>query len=113
MQENRRALARRQIRKDGKILFEDQPFFIECAIRNISDDGALLTMLVNYPLPRRILLWQDHVGVMYKCDVRWKRDLIVGVRFFDICGRAIRRALLEKCFAPLMCEPRSPHTPLH
>jgi hypothetical protein len=50
---------------------------------------------------------------MYKCDVRWKRDLIVGVRFFDICGRAMRRALLEKCFAPLMCEPRSPQTALH
>jgi len=113
LQEDRRANPRRQVRKDGKILFEDQPFFIECAIRNISDSGALLTMLVNYPLPRTILLWQEHTGVIYECDVRWKRDLVVGVRFLDICGRTIRRALLEKCFAPLICAPAPPQTPLH
>ncbi len=103
MQDDRRATLRRDVRKDGKILFVDQPFFIECAIRNMSENGALLTMLVNFPLPREILLWEEKTGTIYECDVRWRKDHMVGVHFVDVCGQSMRRALLEKCFAPLTC----------
>ena len=103
MDSERRASTRRQVRKDGKIIFVDQPFFIECAIRNISGDGALLTMLVNFPLPKEIMLWEERSGTIYECDVRWRREHLVGVRFVDVCGQIMRRALLEKCFAPLSC----------
>ena len=105
MESDRRDSPRREVRKDGKIIFVDQPFFIECAIRNMSDGGALLTMLVNFPLPRDILLWEERTGTIYECDVRWRREHLVGVRFVDVCGQTMRRALLEKCFAPLSCTP--------
>ena len=101
MDPDRRASPRREVRKDGKIIFVDQPFFIECAIRNMSEDGALLTMLVNFPLPKEIMLWEEKSGTIYECDVRWRRENLVGVRFLDVCGQTMRRALLEKCFAPL------------
>ncbi len=110
MDRDRRTCLRQSMRKDGKILFVDQPFFLECAIRNISDDGALLTLLVNYPLPRAILLWQENSHTIFECEVCWRRDLLVGVRFLDICGRTLRRALLEKCFAPLSYTPPSPQS---
>lgn len=103
MEHDRRASPRHEVRKDGKILFVDQPFFIECAIRNMSESGALLSMLVNFPLPREILLWEEKTGTIYECDVRWRKDHMVGVHFVDVCGQSMRRALLEKCFAPLTC----------
>ena len=109
MENDRRAFPRHQVRKDGKILFVDQPFFIECAIRNISEGGALLTLLVSFPLPREILLWEERTGTIYECDVRWRREHMVGVHFIDVCGQTMRRALLEKCFAPLSCAPAIGH----
>jgi hypothetical protein len=102
---DRRASPRHAVRKDGKIIFVDQPFFIECAIRNMSEGGALLTMLVNFPLPKEIMLWEEKSGTIYECDVVWRRESQVGVRFLDVCGQTMRRALLEKCFAPLSCAP--------
>jgi hypothetical protein len=100
---DRRAHPRQDLRKDGKIVFVDQPFFVECAIRDISDGGALLTLLVNYPLQRTILLWREDSNAIFECEVRWRRDLLVGVHFLDVCGRRLRQALLEKCFAPVSC----------
>jgi hypothetical protein len=100
---DRRAFPRHEVRRDGRILFPDQPYFIECAIRNMSEDGALLSMLVCFPLPREILLWEEKTGTIYECDVRWRREHMVGVHFSDVCGRMLRRALLERCFAPLSC----------
>jgi hypothetical protein len=96
---DRRAFSRLQTRKNGKILFMDQPCFVECIIRNISEDGALLSMLVNVPLPQEILLWEARTGALYECDVRWRRDHMVGVHFVDVCGRGTRRILLERGFA--------------
>ena len=101
----RREFRRQQVRKNGKILFMDQPCFVECIIRNISEDGALLSLLVSVPLPPEILLWEQRTGALYECTVRWRKDHMVGVHFIDVCGRAIRRALLERCFAPISSSP--------
>lgn len=101
LDQNRRAVARLQTRKNGKILFVDQPCFVECIIRNISEDGALLSMLVSVPLPQQVLLWEQRTGTLYESEVRWRRDHMVGVHFLDARGRASRRALLKKCLATL------------
>lgn len=108
LKDDRRAVPRHQVRKNGRILFVDQPCFVECVIRNISDDGALLSMLVSVPLPHEILLWEQRTGTVYECDIRWRREHMVGVHFTNICGSAMRRALLEKCFAPMTCGQASP-----
>jgi PilZ domain len=109
MTDDRRAFARHHVHKNGKIIFMDQPFFVECTIRNISEDGALLSMLVSVPLPQDILLWEEKTGRLFECSIRWRRDHMVGVHFTDVCGRATRHAMLERCFAPLTCslEPSS------
>jgi hypothetical protein len=79
----------------------DEPFFVECTIRNISEDGALLSMLVCVPLPPEFLLWEETTGRLYECAMRWRKDHMVGVHFTDECGRTMRRAMLERCFAPI------------
>lgn len=97
----RRAAPRYEVRKDGRLLFIDQPCFVECAIRNISEDGALLSMLVSVSLPPVVLLWEQRTGAIHECEVRWRKGRTVGVHFTDVFGRATRRAMLEKDFAPL------------
>ena len=97
----RRAVSRYEVRKDGRLLFVDQPCFVECAIRNISEDGALLSMLVSVALPPVVLLWEQRTGAIHECEVRWRNGRTVGVHFTDVFGRATRRAMLEKDFASL------------
>jgi len=97
----RRAAPRYEVRKDGRLLFIDQPCFVECAIRNISEDGALVSMLVSVSLPPVVLLWEQRSGAIHECEVRWRKGRTVGVHFTDVYGRATRRAMLEKDFAPL------------
>ena len=97
----RRAAPRYEVRKDGRLLFIDQPCFVECAIRNISEDGALVSMLVSVALPPVVLLWEQQTGAIHECEVRWRKGRTVGVHFTDVYGRATRRAMLEKDFAPL------------
>ena len=104
MSNRQRVFTRHHVRKNGKILFMEAPWFVECVIRNVSEDGALLSMLVSVALPPKILLWEKKTGRIYECAVKWREEHMVGVRFTDLCGRAMRRALLEKCFAALTCE---------
>jgi hypothetical protein len=89
---DRRISPRLQVQEKGKILFIDQPCFVECIIRNISEDGALLSLIVSVPLPRVVLLWDT--GKLYECAVKWRRDRMVGVHFTDVCARSrnMRRA---------------------
>jgi hypothetical protein len=96
-----RAFARYKVRKDGRLLFVDQPCFVECTIRDISEDGALLSMPVSITVPRRVLLWMQRTGAIHECRVRWRRGCMVGVQFTDVWGRAARRAELDRGFAPL------------
>ena len=97
---DRRASTRHEVqKKEGRLLFVDQPCFVECTIRDISPDGALLSTLISISLPAIVLLWERQTGAIHECEVRWRKGRTVGVRFTDVYGRAARRAILEKGFA--------------
>lgn len=98
---DRRTAARHDVRSDGRLLFVDQPCFVECTIRNISEDGALLSLRVPVPLPPLVLLWEQRTGAIHECEVRWRKGYTIGVQFTDACGRTTRRAVLEEGFAQL------------
>ena len=108
---DRRVAPRYEVRKDGRLLFVDQPCFVECTIRNISEDGALLSMFVSVSLPPVVLLWEQQTGAIHECEVRWRKGRTVGVHFTDIFGRTTRRAELEKGFEQLTSLARA--NPLH
>lgn len=103
----RRVVTRHQVRKDARLLFVDQPCFVECVIRNISEDGALLSMLVPVALPPVVLLWEERTGAIHECEVKWRKGPTVGVCFTDILSRMTRREALERTFAPLKTIARS------
>ena len=88
MDNDRRISPRLQVQEKGKILFIDQPCFVECIIRNISEEGALLSLIVSVPLPRVVLLWEQQTGKLYECGVKWRKDRMVGVHFTDVCARS-------------------------
>ena len=88
MNHDRRTLPRLQVQKNGTVLFIDQPCFVECMIRNVSEDGALLSLIVSVPLPRKILLWDQRADKLYACEVKWRKDDTVGVHFVDVRHRA-------------------------
>lgn len=101
MDNDRRAFLRYEVRKDGRLLFVDRPCLVECTIRDISEDGALLSMPSVVPLPAVVLLWEEATGALHECEVKWRKGRTVGVQFTDVCGRATRREVLEKGFAQL------------
>ena len=92
---DRRAVPRYDVRKDGRLLFIDQPCCVECTIKNISEDGALLGLVVSVTLPRVVLLWERRIGAIHECEVKWRDGDTIGVHFTDIEGRRERRAVLE------------------
>jgi PilZ domain len=103
---DRRIFPRYQVRKDGRLLFVDKPCCVECTIKDISEDGALLTLQVAVALPPLVLLWEQGTGAMHECQVRWRKGDIVGVHFTDMAGRRERRSALERPIAALKHLPR-------
>lgn len=106
---DRRAVLRYEMRRDGRLLFVDQPCFVECTIRDISEDGARLSVLGPVVLPRQILLWVQETGAIHECEVCWRKGSMVGVQFTDVGARDERRADLERAFAPLNVRARRSH----
>lgn len=102
--QEKRAFARHQVRNAGRIIFFDAPCFVQCVIRNISADGALVCMQLSIALPREVVLWEESTGRCYECRVKWRNDRMVGLHFTDVCGREERSTLLEKGFLPLAPE---------
>jgi len=98
---DRRAFSRHEVQKGGRLLFVDQPCYVECTIRDMSAGGALLSMFMSVPLPTLVLLWEQQTGTIRECEVRWRKGRTVGVHFTDVYGRSTRRALVEKGFAHL------------
>lgn len=108
MSNEQRTASRYEVHREGRLLFVDQPCFVECTIRNISEDGALVSMLVSVCLPPVVLLWEQQSGAIHECEVRWRKGRAVGVHFTDSFGRATRREILERGFAGLK---RASHRP--
>jgi hypothetical protein len=97
MQVERRQSPRYELRLNGRILSPDMSFGAECTIRDLSETGALVSTPVPERLPSRVYLWQVQTGMLFECEVRWQKfDKLFGLRFIDICGRAQRRAVIER-----------------
>ena len=93
---DRRELSRHEVQLNGRILSCDMTFSVECAIRDLSETGALVSTTAPERLPAKVFLWHKETGALFECAVRWhKADMLFGLHFLDICGRAQRRALIE------------------
>jgi hypothetical protein len=110
---DRRAYARQDVHRAGRIIFFDEPCYIECTVRNISHDGAQVVMQMALALPYHVVLWEERTGLIYECDVRWRKDCTVGLQFIGLCSRSERLALLERGYLPLSRESPPDGPPRH
>ena len=79
--EERRKLARARTLKSGKIIFNLQSCVVDCTVRNLTAQGALLVLpsLVGIPANFELVLEADHVR--HDCRVIWRGEDRLGVEF--------------------------------
>lgn len=76
----RRARHRRTLLRDAKILYRNRSCFMDCVIVNISESGAKLRP-ADMPLCPDEFSLQLHGGYFLDCEVVWRRQSVLGVRF--------------------------------
>ena len=78
--DNRRA-SRRRILKSGVLAFNNRHATLPCAVRDLSDSGALLRMNGVTSVPDRFELIVELDGLEADCEVIWRKGRDLGVRF--------------------------------
>jgi hypothetical protein len=92
----RRNFPRSKVLIGGKLISPDMSCSVDIAIRDLSEDGALVTSAVPVPVPDRVYLWESESGTIIECVVRWRKDgRVFGLYFTDSRGRERRRALIR------------------
>ncbi len=80
MSEETRSSQRHRTLKGGKIVLNDGFSTFTCTIRNMSDTGAKLSVPSVIGIPERFELALDD-GRRFDCDVAWRTETELGVRF--------------------------------
>ena len=70
---------------------------MDCVVRNVSPSGARLEVDETFALPTEFDLEIPQRGVVLLCELKWRRDDVVGVKFLDRQGpHALTAEAMEK-----------------
>ena len=72
---------RQRVLKGGAIITGISNSEVSCTLRNQHEGGAELKITVEARVPDRFLLYVPVDGIAYRCEVRWRRNGRIGVRF--------------------------------
>lgn len=99
---DRRAHPRYGVRIGGKLMSPDMSFCVDVVIRNLSENGALVSALAPARLvPERAYLWQAATRTLFECTVQWnKSERLLGLRFTEVCSRSSVRDLIAAAVSP-------------
>jgi hypothetical protein len=97
MQE-KREFPRYDVEIEGRLIFADGSCVLDCVIIDISESGARIKTALDVTAPPRVYLWQAKTATVFECEVRWQERKLIGLLFVDICGRQMRKSLIEACF---------------
>jgi hypothetical protein len=78
--DNRRA-PRRRVLKSAIVAFNQRHSTLSCAVRDLSDAGALLRLSEAAHVPQKFELIVELDGLEADCEVVWRRGRDLGVRF--------------------------------
>ncbi len=78
--EERRARRQRVLMK-GYVAYHGNFASVPCAIRNLSETGAMLVLEAPVAIPAAFMLFSELGGFKVDCEVAWQRGLAFGVRF--------------------------------
>jgi len=100
-QENGRDAVRQRVLKGGIVAFNNRHSTLPCTVRDVSDAGARLRLDGSMNAPDTFDLIIELDGLEASCDVRWRRDKELGVRFVSAPQRlAPRRTQLITAVVP-------------
>jgi hypothetical protein len=100
MLRDNRAHPRFAARLAGRLLSLDGRCNFECTILDASEGGARASTPEFGLIPTRVFLSLTKTGEIFECEVRWRRDGELGLRFIDSAAREDRKALLRLCARP-------------
>ena len=72
---------RRRVLKSGLVAFNQRHATLSCAVRDLSDTGALLRLSEVAHVPQQFELIVELDGLEADCEVIWRRGRDIGVRF--------------------------------
>ena len=91
--DERRADPRYACDYPANVISPDRRIFLTGRITNISASGAKVAAAFPKNGPSTIFLVDLAHGDVYECDVRWRSEGSIGVRFVDMLGGAKKRKL--------------------
>ena len=77
----KRSHQRNRCLKEGKIIFGNGSFVVDCTIDNLSETGAHLRVLGSSPLPKEFLLVEPSRNIVHKAEVVRRTAKGIGIRF--------------------------------
>jgi len=99
--DERRAERRYACNYRARVASSDRTISTAATIVNISKSGAKVEVMYPRRGPTTIMLHDEVNGEIYECEVRWRTDDFVGVRFLDVFGPGRRRKFLAGEPVPL------------
>ena len=78
---DKRRAPRRRVLLGAKIIFNGRLGVHSCHVRDISETGCRLKVSANSALPKRFTLEIAEGGISKECEVSWRKDDSMGVRF--------------------------------
>lgn len=82
-QKEARRAPRRRVLKSGIIAFNDRYSALPCTVRNLSATGAHLRAEGSINTPNTFELLIELDGFEANCEVLWRKDKEIGVRFLS------------------------------
>ena len=78
---NKRSQQRNRCLKEGKIIFGNGTFVVDCTIDNVSETGAHVRVLGSSPLPKEFLLVEPSRNIVHKAEIMRRTPKGVGIKF--------------------------------
>jgi hypothetical protein len=78
---NRRSQHRNRCLKEGKIIFGNGTFVVDCTIDNLSETGAHLRLHGSAPLPKEFFLVEPSRNLVHKAEIVRRTAKGVGIKF--------------------------------
>lgn len=79
--DNKRTQQRNRCLKEGKIIFGNGSFVVDCTIDNLSATGAHLRVQGSSPLPKEFLLVEPARSVVHKAEIVRRTAKGLGIKF--------------------------------
>jgi hypothetical protein len=81
MMSEHRVQIRQRVFKAGKIVVNHGASVYDCIVRNLSDDGASVDLGTTAGIPDAFVLNIDADRISRTCEVVWRTDRRIGLRF--------------------------------